>query len=235
MERWSIFVDVEGFSKLYPQDLARAFRPLRDMMEVIYLIGTRFCPNAPNRLFVHHIGDGLLIVSDYPFRTPEIPIAISVILLRKATMAGGMAKAAISQGDFGDVQSLYPEIIASKRGASNAVRLGEGLMSFFPVMGSALINAYRLSGSLSGSLLILDSDIKAGVPDGIMKTKSEPTFDVLDWVHASTPEIEEVLTATKIGLDPLSEIESKVRQYIKLNDASLPPIWKSNTLSLNHC
>ncbi len=35
MDRWLIFVDIEGFKKVYPSNVVKALRPLRALMEGI--------------------------------------------------------------------------------------------------------------------------------------------------------------------------------------------------------
>jgi hypothetical protein len=60
MNRWSLFVDIEGFSKLYLEQMARALRPLCNLMEGIYCIGSRVCPETPHRLLADQIGDAEL-------------------------------------------------------------------------------------------------------------------------------------------------------------------------------
>lgn len=70
MNRWSLFVDIEGFSKFYPEQMSQALHPFCDMMEGIYSIGSAVCPDTPHRLFAHQLGDGFIIVSEFAERSP---------------------------------------------------------------------------------------------------------------------------------------------------------------------
>ena len=179
MDRWAIFVDIEGFSKIYPENIGRALLPLGALMEGIYHVGNQVCSSTPDRLFAHHIGDGFVIVSEFSQRCPELPVAIGTFLLRNTLLAGGMAKCAISIGDFADIQGCYPDVIRENLISSDTVRLGDGFMRIFPVMGSALINSYRLSRKESGSLLLVDADVLTSSPPGLVVTKPLRTTTLL--------------------------------------------------------
>jgi hypothetical protein len=70
MNRWSLFVDIEGFYKIYPEHMSQALRPLCNLMEGIYNIVCAVCPDTPHRLFAHQIGDGFIVVSEFAERSP---------------------------------------------------------------------------------------------------------------------------------------------------------------------
>jgi hypothetical protein len=200
-----------------------------------YRIGNDVCPETPHRLFAHQIGDGFVIVSQFADRSPELPLAIGTFLLRNILLAGGIGKCALSQGEFADIQGCYPEMIRENANESGAVRLGRGLMRVFPVMGSALINAYRLSKRESGALLLLDSDLQGNLPQGAVVAKRTSDYSVLDWVHTDTPEIDEIASKTGINHPQATILENKVRDYTNRNGSDLPKKWVTNTLELNGC
>lgn len=233
VSRWSIFIDIEGFSKIYPDNMVQALMPLCSIMKAIFSVGNLVCPESPERLFAHQIGDGFIIVSESSERSPELPLALGIFLLRSTLLAGGMGKCSISQGDFSDIKGCYPEIILNNRDASGTVRMGRGLMHLFPVMGSALINAYRLGNRESGSLLIIDSILAASLPKRSVVTKTTDDYQVVDWIHTNTPEIKEIETKTGIQHPKVGRLEEKVRLYVDSNCSSLPKEWENNTLSLN--
>ena len=235
MNRWALFVDIEGFSKIYPDRMTQALRPLCSLMEGIYYIGSRVCPDTPYRLFSHQIGDGFIIVSEFAEKSPELPLAIGIFLLRQILVGGGMGKCTISQGEFSDIKGCFPAIIRSNMDPSGEVRIGGGLMTFFPVMGSALINCNRLSKLESGSLLLLDSDMTQHFPSGVVVSKTASTHYVVDWVHSTTQEINELTAKTGIAHPAANETEHLIEAYINRNSADLPPDWRHNTLSLNGC
>lgn len=235
MERWAIYIDIEGFSKVYPQDSISALKPLRSLMEGIYHIGSKVCPETPNRLFAHQVGDGFVIVSEFAKRSPELPIAIATVLMQKVAIAGGVAKSAISKGEFSDIKGCYPDVIRENADDSGLIRLGRGLMRVFPVMGSALINAYRLSDQESGSLLLLDSYLAKNLPKGTIITKETKEYQIIDWIHSNTREIEDIKQGTNSKLKATSELEDIVRKYASNINSSTCSNWAQNTLSLNNC
>ena len=80
--RWCNFIDIVGFSQLWESDQSRALHALRELMGAIYRIGTRVYPHEVNRLFVHHLGDGFAIVSDFGEASLERPLGIAAALMR---------------------------------------------------------------------------------------------------------------------------------------------------------
>ena len=96
--RWSIWVDVEGFAAIYQKDEGRAMRGLGDLMEVLYRVGSSIFSQTPDRLFVHHFGDGFVVVSDFAEDAPDRPIALAIAMTRHLLLRGMIVKCAISSG-----------------------------------------------------------------------------------------------------------------------------------------
>lgn len=235
MNRWSLFIDIEGFSKAYPENMVRALRPLCNLMEGIFYVGSQVCPETPNRLFAHQIGDAFIVVSEFAERSPEMPIAIGIFLLRHIINSGGMGKCTISQGDFGDIRGCFPEIIRDNMDNSATVRIGDGKMYLHPVMGSALINSHEFGKKESGSLLILDNNLPQPFPSGVVVSKTASSYHVVDWVHSSTQEIDEIMLKTGVRHPNTSKTTSLIKDYIEKNNDGLKPDWIRNTLNLNGC
>lgn len=234
-KRWAIYIDIEGFSVIYPSDDVKALLPLNAVMEGIYRIGTTACARSPNRLFVHQTGDGFAIISDFGLGAPNLPVAISIVLLRLAVVGGGLAKVGISEGEFADIQGCYPEIISQHSDSHGSLRLGEGFMRIFPVMGTALISAHRVANAASGSLLLLDPAMAAGLGPGVRCTQRKAAFVAVDWVHTSMPEIDHLVAASKLSLPDSAAIERFIRQYIRGAAPPLKPLWVRSTASINRC
>jgi hypothetical protein len=57
MERWCIYVDMEGFSALYTKE-DQILWSLGQMMLAIHRIGTHVYPSEPERLFAYHVSNG---------------------------------------------------------------------------------------------------------------------------------------------------------------------------------
>lgn len=87
----------------------------------------------------------------------------------------------------------------------------------------------------SGSLLLLDSDMPERFPAGVVVSKAASTHYVVDWVHSTTQEINEITAKTGIVHPKANEIERLIRVYISRNSDGLPPNWIQNTMDLNGC
>jgi len=67
MCRWAIHIDMEGFSNLWDKE-DQILLSLGELMRAIFRIGRKCFPASPERLFAHQLGDGFLIISDFPER-----------------------------------------------------------------------------------------------------------------------------------------------------------------------
>jgi hypothetical protein len=181
--RWSIWIDVEGFSNLYRKKSSQAILHLNELMASLYRIGVHVFSESPDRLFIHQFGDGFIVVSDFPEKEPTRPIAIMRHLLKK----GVTTKAAIAAGDWGDISSCYPDEVIKVAQDRRFLRIGQGIMTIIPVMGMALIAAHKLSETDSGSLLLLDTSFFSGIPNEIIYKSG--TASTIDWIHTELPDV----------------------------------------------
>lgn len=183
--RWAIHIDLEGFGDLYDkEDLV--LLSLCELMEGIFNIGAQYYPDYPNRIFAHQVGDGFVIVSDLPEETFLRPLAITISLLRHVAHSGRYAKATISDGDFADILSCYPSSVRDATGPDKRVRLGSGIMTLFPVMGTALIRAISVAKKCPrGPLLALSTENREKIPEGlIVHEVSAQDILLVDWIHS---------------------------------------------------
>jgi hypothetical protein len=233
MERWAIHIDIEGFSVTYEKS-AQGLFSLRALMEGIYLIGKKWCPYPPERMFAHQLGDGFIIIGEFRRDSLDVPISIAIALMRQVLFSDGAAKAVIVEGELADIQGCFPKRIRDESEGDSWVRLARGgLMTTFPVMGNALIRAINLAkDSPSGSLLLIEEAYRSRIPEEI---HLEPTgvADLLsiDWIHAKPKSLEliqqEIVELPQLSFPP-NVLEFKLKEYIKNND--LKGEWKDNTL-----
>jgi len=224
--RWSIYIDVEGFSALYESDSTRAIWALSTLMGALYRVGAKAFPTVPDRLFIHQFGDGFVIVSDFPEGTAERPLAVAIAVMRHMIAKGVATKSAISSGDFSDIFGCYPSEVQEAADNHRHVRIGDGLMTIIPVMGSALISPNKLAARKSGAVLLLDTTKFATTPTGLKLSSASLT--VVDWVHSDFPLIREI--CGRAGLIPVTAeaAENFLRGYIRTNEG-LSAEWVSST------
>lgn len=230
MDNWAIWVDVEGFSKIYPGRPGRAFKVIGALMEGIYKLGTMTCASSPNPLFAYQVGDGFILSSGCGLASSHLPIAIAIFLHKVVALAGGCIKSAVSTGNMADIQDCYPSLIRSNVGASGCVPMGDGIMTTFPVMGTALINTHALSMRESGALLIWDCSLSLADSDGVVVSREGADYLVIDWLHSRSAKADEFLSAAGIT-SSANDLEVVLRDYV--SSALAPNEWRSNTLKYN--
>jgi len=225
MSHWSIYIDIEGFGETY-QKGSQALVSLGALMEAIYRIGKSSFAESPNSIFAYQTGDGFVIVSEVPQQSLEQPLGLAIALLRHVLMKGGVAKAAISEGQFADVLGCYPAIIQDNCCHDQILNVGDGVMTIFPVMGTALINSHHVAKKESGSLLLVDRKNTADLPQGI-KSQELGDIVVVDWVHSKADKAEQLLQEADLPIPGVIEMESKFGDYLK----TVPECkWRSKTV-----
>lgn len=225
--RWAINIDLEGFGHLYEkEDLV--LLSLGELMEGIFRIGTQYYPESPDRIFAHQLGDGFIIVSDFPEEFLERPIAIALSLLRHVAHSGRYAKATISDGEFADIQSCYPPSVTNAAESDKRVRLGHGIMTLFPVMGTALIRAISVAKKCpSGPLLALAAEDRKRIPEGLV-LHDIPTQDIIvvDWIHSENELSKDISNKSQLMWPDESTISKQLRDYCQMQ--SVKDEWKVN-------
>jgi hypothetical protein len=235
-KRWSIWIDIEGFSTLWERG-HKAVLGLTALMEGIYRLGNEVYHNDGDRLFAHQFGDGFIIVAD--FHEPELDrcAAIAVALMRHVSRAGCLARAAIAEGEFADISGLWPRAIreaTARCGSNDCVPLGSALMTLLPVMGTALIAANKLDAKnpVKGSILTIATDNAARVSSSFPRQEiaDGSCFTIIDWVHADHACIDHIWTTAGIGR-PAEEAVQAVRDYAIAEHP--PAAWIEGTFGYN--
>lgn len=227
--RWSIYIDIEGFGSLYDKE-DEILIALGDLMEAIYLIGENYYAESPNRIFAHQTGDGFVIVGEFPVDTLEIPIAIATTLLRHVAKKGRFAKASISEGGMTDIVGWYPKRIRDALGDNKfMLSMGGGLMTIFPVMGTSLINSFKLGvRSPSGALLIIDETQVNKIPDEcIVQPIVEKKLLSVDWVHSTLPLIDKIQIKSGLKAPSSDDLTNIFANYF--NTSEVKNEWKENS------
>lgn len=224
--RWAIHIDVEGFGVKW-DDTMDAFAGINALMLGIFRIGEFVYPDPPRRLFAHQFGDGFLITSDYPEHTFNRAAQIAIGLLRFVLSNGAIAKAAISEGDLSDIVGCYPSEI-NRREQLGRLRIGAGIMTVFPVMGSALINAVHVDKkSPKGPMLTISAEHAGRVSLDIERHEVESDLVVLNWLRGEPEGLLELQTSAE--LDTSSE-DARINQLMEYfgSNPGLKSDWKEN-------
>lgn len=218
-QRWCIYIDILGFSKVWECDEYKALKSLRELMRAIYRIGKKVYPNEVERLFVHQMGDGFAIVSNFGEDTLERPITIAIALMRHVASTGMFATAAIAEGEFSDITGCYPREVTDEL-HENTVKLGEGLMTLSAVMGTAFIRAYSLHErpDSSGSFLLVPNDYsRIRIADLPVKTINENSQGTqllsIDWVRARMQTLSNIQAQACLVSPTSNELVQKIKEY----------------------
>ena len=225
--RWSIWIDIEGFSNRYNNNSCQTILFLNELMASLYRIGVNVFSESPDRLFIHQFGDGFIVVSDFPEREPTRPIAICIAIMRHLIKKGVATKAAIAAGDWGDVSSCYPQEVMKEAEHGRFLRIGKGIMTIIPVMGMALIATHKLSGTDSGALFLIDTSCFSGIPNEIIHKSG--TASTIDWVHSELPDVKSICNKASLENIKSKEAEELIGSYINENYDALPKNWIERT------
>ena len=224
--RWAINIDLEGFGHLYDKEDI-VLLSLGELMEGIFRIGNQYYPEYPDRIFAHQLGDGFVIVSDSPEKTFERPVAIAISLLRHVAHSGRYAKATISEGEFADIKSCYPSSVVKAAGTDNRVRLGTGIMTLFPVMGTALIRAISVAKKCpSGPMLAVAAANRKRLPDGLVIHEIPPGIIVIDWIHSKNELAKDIASKSQLKWPDTPTISEQLKDYCQKQPVKEE--WKTN-------
>jgi hypothetical protein len=226
-QRWALYIDIQGFGSKWNDTTMEAFRGINALMQGIFWIGDRYYRAPPERLFAHQFGDGFLVISDFPEERLDRAALVGVALMRHLLTHGETAKGAISEGEISDVKNCYPNDIREQFGDWN-IRLGEGVMTVTPVLGSALINTVGLEKKCpSGPLLAIPTQEAHRLDCGIAISHASDKVSILNWLRGEPTGLKELQTAAGLKQLPEQERRDLLERYIRTNEF-LKKEWKDN-------
>lgn len=229
MDRWAIYIDIEGFSALYPEgdDVLWA---LNRLMLAIYKIGSLVYIKPPDRLFAHQMGDGFLIGSDFHEPKLDRPAAIAIVLMKFIANFGLFARAAIAEGEISDIVGCYPiEVLDNRRdGDYPTAIMGDGLMTIFPIMGTALVNVVGVDKRApKGPLLTVPKEFRNRLSSNVISNVIVGTPNIgIDWVHTESELITYIKTKAMLEFPCPENLEILLGKYIA--KYKLPDEWVSS-------
>jgi hypothetical protein len=229
--RWAINVDIEGFAATYEKG-PQACLSLGALLLGIVRIGRLCFSRSLDRLFAQQLGDGCVIVGEFGENSLERPLNIATAVMRNVAVAGGAAKAAVAEGDFGDIRSCYPGELTDVLEEDGSISLGEGHLRTFQVMGTTLIRSVSYSKvNLSGPLLLVSSCLESRVPC-TFRLRSFPGCAVVSvgWIHAQNRSLAALYENAVVGLSNPNKVALRLHQYLDRNEVT--PTWRNNALNL---
>ncbi len=227
-ERWAVHVDVEGFGAKW-DDTADAFRGLNALMLGIFRIGSFAYPEPPDRLFAHQFGDGFLVVSDFPEESLDRAVLVSVALLRFVLAQGAIAKAAIAEGELSGITGCYPTEVREVS-EDGRVELGAGLMTVFPVMGTALINSVGADKKTpSGPFLAIPANLASRISLNIDQETLGEDLVSLNWLQGELAGLSALQSSARLGTYSSADRVQQLKSYMSKN-SGLSDSWKSNAI-----
>ena len=229
---WAIHIDIEGFSVLYPKG-DDAIWGLNELMLGIHRLGKNVFPEPPDKLFAYQLGDGFLIVSDFHEENLDRAASITIFLMKYITSFNIFCRATIAEGGMSDITGCYPEEVMNKcdKNDQGKSSMGAGLMTIFPVMGTALINAVRIDKeSPKGPLITFPIEYRKRLSDVfIINDIPDTQLASIDWVHTETGNFLEIGKKALLKYLCPEDLEKRIVNYIAENSLSLE--WKKSCAS----
>ena len=240
-----IYLDIEGFSEIYKKNEGKAYDILSELVSDIYHIMTRIfhdttrsISEARLSLITYHLGDAFFI-SPGPLGWDlnlEIPLSISITLMKALSRIGAFAKTAISYGNMVDYSSIFPSDIQNNIEHSY-IKTHTGLFTIFPVMGLGWINAVKLSEKDSGPLLLLDQNFQESLDKSKFRLIEgyDLNYICIDWINTKNELITEIFNKINITQPSPDDIRKSLSGYLEIND--MGKRWKTNAeklIGINH-
>jgi len=230
-ERWSIYIDIEGFSALWDKE-DQVLWSLGELMRSIFLIGRECYPDSPERLFAHQFGDGFVIVSDFHEESLERCATIAIAIMRHVAATGRLARGAIAEGELSDIQGCYPKEVRDALESDHTVSLHMGVMTTNPVMGTALIRAVGVDKRAPrGPLLTIESAQVSRLGSEIsLRPIGDGKLTSIDWAHSNPPQLSSIQKRAGISSPAPSALDSMLTEYC--HQQAVPDDWRENVHSL---
>jgi hypothetical protein len=226
IQRTAMFIDIQGFGKLYRSE-ADSLWGLADLMEGVYRLGQESTRLGISRLFAHHIGDGFVLIDDGGVANAS-RLAAAAVALHQFTLVRSLhfCASAVAEGEMADVLHCYPKMVLDARADDGVVRLGEGLMTLFPVMGTAIINTNRMLKEAHGSVILVSPEQKPKLEAGLHCIEEDHKLFV-NWITSASPTIS--LARQILGIDAISIDELRSRFQAAIERNACPSEWVTRT------
>jgi hypothetical protein len=194
----------------------------------LFLLGQKHFKN----LSIYQIGgDGFLIKEVFKYTNDVVKfIDIAAALLQSITIRGGVGRAQISCGNMADISGLYSNELQGQlqKEKLNLLTDHQNVMLINPVIGTAIINCYKLHGP-SGPLLLIDKQLVNEKFNLTLTHYNADGFDVfgMNWLNYSNQNTNDFMNI--LGLNNKILLKN-YKNYIESNE--LKEEWKMHAMSL---
>ena len=229
-DRWSLYIDIEGFSALWERE-NQVLWSLGELMRAIFRLGRLCYPREPDRLFAHQLGDGFVIVSDFHEESLERCATVAVALMRHVAASGWLARGAIAEGELSDIQGCYPKEVLDSLKRDRTVSLDMGLMTIDPVMGTALIRAVGVDKiAPHGPLLTIELSKNPRLGPSVPLRLIDTRLSSIDWVHMSSDLLSSLQQKASLNSPSPADLEAMLADYCR--EHPVPDEWRASVHDL---
>ncbi len=224
---FSLYIDIEGFGDKFEDGGKQSFINLTNDL---YSLGQKFFEKLS---IIQFGGDGFLIKEILSYQNSIRKfIDIAAALLQIILIRGNTGRVKISHGYMSDIKSSYSEEIKKELYGNNqyVLKFNKNIMLLNPVIGTSIINCYKLNGP-KGPLLLVDKDLEEKIIHEKVPYKkiNSDKYNVLwiNWINHKNENTELILKHLNLNN---KNIETNLKSYIDKND--LPEEWKKSALEL---
>lgn len=228
---WALYIDVEGFSYLYEE---HSMRPMSLLTSDIFALLDSGKPEFSGLSAIQYGGDGFLIKQLGSRYDKDIrrPLAIGCALMKRALIDGFTLRAQLSVGDSADVQGTYSMVMQERiqsqhtsgyLGFSHGYPLPLSNMLYNPIIGTAILNAYRL-GKPKGPLFVLDPLLKVDLVEAGVSVAEAEDVVLLDWLKHDDAYVQSGMSV--LEMNGISDYGNALRQYLARYGNQVPVDWK---------
>ena len=225
-ERPAIFIDIEGFSSLYGTEASDSLWGLSDLMDGIITLGRVADQLGISRIFAHQFGDGFVVVEDSGSALGRIAAMAMALHQYVLIRAGHFCGSAVEMGGLSDVVGCYPKAVTDEESKNRVVRMGDGLMTITPVIGTALIKTYKLLGKHRGGVVVVPAEYRGEIEEGTLAVEADGVL-FLNWMESTSSTLTKCRQALRIGSYGATELWPLFETAVARNRCPAP--WRTRT------
>lgn len=227
IKKIALYIDIEGFGNKIKNGEKN---PFIDLTNDLYFLGRSHLSYLS---IIQFGGDGFLIKENVKYYNKISRfIDLSAALLQIITIRGGAAQVKISHGYMYDISGLYSDEIQKEIKDNNQNILGgseNNIMLINPVIGTSIINCYKLKGP-KGPLLLVDKHLREKLDSEsiLYETYEEDEVLSINWLDHRNENTERYLQHLNLNSENIKET---LIAYIN-NNNGLNTEWKENAWKL---